>query len=133
MPLPLLIVAHGVGLHSGQAGGISVYDLISAQARRDANAPAIFAPGRAPLDFGGLLDQIDYIRTTLNGCGLGQGDRIALLGARGPEMAVALLGIACCATCVPLNSAAPVTETRTRLWWRPEQRPCWFQRPLLPK
>jgi oxalate---CoA ligase len=98
------------GSQAARIGGSSVYDLLSAQARRDASAVAILAPGRTPLDFGGLLNQIDYVRTALNGCGLGRGDRIAILGARGPETAVALLGIACCATCVPLNSAAPVTE-----------------------
>jgi acyl-CoA synthetase (AMP-forming)/AMP-acid ligase II len=106
---------HGLRLHPGPSGGISLYDLLAAQALRDTSAPAIFALGRAPLDFGGLLDQIDDVRTTLNDWGLGRGDRIAVLGARGPETAVALLGIACCATCVPLNSAAPVAELQRGL------------------
>ena len=87
-----------------------MYELLSAQAQRDPNAAAILALGRTPLGFGALLEQIDNIRTTLNGCGLGRGDRIALLGGRGPDTAVALLGIASCAVCVPLNSTTPVTE-----------------------
>lgn len=88
----------------------TLYELLSAQARRDPSADAILALGRPPLDYGALLDQIDGIRTALNDRGVGRGDRIALLGARGPEVAVALLGITSCAVCVPLNSAAPLTE-----------------------
>ena len=98
-----------VGSHEGRSA-TSLYELLSAQAQRDPDAAAILALGRTPLTFGALLDQLDNIRATLNGCGLGRGDRIALLAGRGPETAVAALGIACCAACVPLNIAATPTE-----------------------
>jgi len=84
--------------------------MLVAQAQRDADAAAILAPVRAPLAFGALLDQIKDVRTTLNRCGLGRGDRIALLAGRGPETAVAALSIACCAVCAPLNAATTPTE-----------------------
>jgi acyl-CoA synthetase (AMP-forming)/AMP-acid ligase II/acyl carrier protein len=96
-------------LHAGHSAA-SLYELVVVQAQRDADAVAILAPGRSPLGFGQLLDQINRIRTTLNGCGLGRNDRIALLAERGPETAVAALGIASCAVCVPLNAAATPTE-----------------------
>src|SRR5262245_57266155 len=88
----------------------SLYELLSGQAQHNASLDAILAPGRAPLTFGALLDQIDSIRTALNGHGLGRGDRIAVLGGRGPETAVAFLGVASCAVCVPFNATAPVAE-----------------------
>src|ERR1019366_5198614 len=81
----------------------SLYELIAVQAQRDVDAVAILAPDRSPLGFGSLLDQLDKIRTMLNGYGLGRSDRIALLAGRGPETALAALGIASCAVCVPLN------------------------------
>jgi oxalate---CoA ligase len=93
----------------------SLYALIAVQARRNPDAAAILAPGRLPLNFGGLLAQIDHVRTTLNRCGLGRGDRIALLAGRGPETAVAALGIASCAVCVPLNDASALTELEAGL------------------
>src|SRR5262245_8460300 len=99
----------------GRGMNATVYDLLSAQARQHPNAPAILAPGRAPLDFGGLLDQIDYVRRFLNGRGLGCGDRVALLGGRGSETAVVTLGIESGATCVPLNATAPLTELQRAL------------------
>lgn len=88
----------------------SLYEILAIQAERDADAVAILAPRRAPLSFGALLDQIDHIRTTLNSWSLGRGDRIALLAGRGPDTAVAALGIASCAVCTPLNAAATSAE-----------------------
>lgn len=101
-------------LHAGRPAE-TLYELLAVQAQRDPDAVAILALGRTPLTFGGLLDQIDNLRTVLNGCGLGRGDRIAHVGGRGPETAVALLGIASCAVCVPLNSSTPPTEMEKAL------------------
>src|SRR5262249_17414654 len=78
-------------------------------------AIAILAPGRQPLTFDGLIRQIEAVRATLHGRGLGRGDRVAVLVGRGPEAAVAVLAIACCATCVPLNAAAPAAELEQAL------------------
>ncbi|MBX9775414.1 MAG: AMP-binding protein [Xanthobacteraceae bacterium] len=89
--------------------------MLSHQAQLNPGAAALFALGRVPLDFGALLNQFVDMRTTLNGCGLGRGDRVAVLGARGPETAAALLGVACCAVCVPMNPNAPLAEVQLGL------------------
>ena len=88
----------------------TLYELLARHARRDGASAAILAPGRRPLSFAGLLDQIDAVRTALHARGLGRGHRIALLIDRGPEAAVAALGVASCATCAPLNAASPIKE-----------------------
>jgi acyl-CoA synthetase (AMP-forming)/AMP-acid ligase II/pimeloyl-ACP methyl ester carboxylesterase/acyl carrier protein len=93
-----------------QGSASSLFELLYLRAQKDPGAAAVVALGRTPLSFGALLDQFAHIRTTLNSRGLGRGDRIAVLGSRGPETAVALLGVACCATCVPMNPGAPSAE-----------------------
>jgi amino acid adenylation domain-containing protein len=52
----------------------------------------------------------DNVVQTLQAVGLGHNDRIALVLPNGPEMAVAFLAVAACATCVPLNPAYRVNE-----------------------
>ena len=76
-----------------------------ASALRNPDALAILAPGRAPLAFGALVRQIDAAIQSLAAAGFGRGDRVALALPNGPEMAVALLAVTGCATCVPLNPA----------------------------
>jgi oxalate---CoA ligase len=88
----------------------NLYELLAFQAHCAPDSVAILAPRRSPLSFGALLDQVGYIRTTLNGCALGRGARVALFAKRGPDTAVAALGIASSATCVPINAAATLAE-----------------------
>ncbi len=93
----------------------TLYELLAAQARRSSAAPALLMPGRSTLTFGGLIEQIDSVGAVLNQRGLGRTDRVALLAGRGPETAAAALGIACFATCAPLNASAPLAETELGL------------------
>jgi amino acid adenylation domain-containing protein len=79
--------------------------LIEAQARRAPAAPAITAPGAAPLSYRDLLAQVDEVLAVLATWGLGRGDRIALVLPQGPELAVAFVATALGATAVPLNPA----------------------------
>ena len=81
----------------------SLYDHLSAQTERAPNATAIAAPGRLPLTYQALLDQIEEVRASLNSIGIGPNDRVVLALNNGPEMAVAFLATASCVTCVPLN------------------------------
>ena len=78
---------------------------IEAQARRAPAAPAITAPGAAPLSYRDLLAQVDEVLAVLATWGLGRGDRIALVLPQGPELAVAFVATALGATAVPLNPA----------------------------
>lgn len=49
------------------------------------------------------MDQVEEVRASLNSMGIGRNDRVVLALNNGPEMAVAFLATAACATCVPLN------------------------------
>ncbi|HFA60175.1 MAG TPA: AMP-dependent synthetase [Rhodospirillales bacterium] len=73
--------------------------------RGEAEAPALLAPGRAPLTFAGLRDLVDRTVERLNELGIGREDRVAIVLPNGPEMAAAFLAVACGATTVPLNPA----------------------------
>ncbi len=77
-------------------------DLIAPHA---AEAPAIGAPGRDWLSYGGLRDLAEDVAVTLHGLGIGRGDRVAIVLANGPEMATTFVTIAQAATTAPLNPA----------------------------
>lgn len=74
-------------------------------ADKPATAPALLAPGRATLDYGGLRDLCDRTAERLGGLGIGRGDRVAIVLPNGPEMAAAFVAIAGAATTAPLNPA----------------------------
>src|SRR5678815_1656317 len=86
-----------------QSKPASLYDHLLAQTERAPDAIAIVAPGRLPLSYQALLDQVDEVRASLNSTGIGRNDRVVLALNNGPEMAVAFLATAACVTCVPLN------------------------------
>ena len=80
----------------------TISDLIAAH---DASAPAIGAPDRDWLTYGGLRDLASSVTETLHGIGIGCGDRVAIVLPNGPEMATAFFTIAHAATTAPLNPA----------------------------
>jgi len=67
------------------------------------DTPAIGAPDRPWLTFGGLNDLADLTMASLNAMGIGRGDRVAIVLANGPEMASAFVTMACCCDTAPLN------------------------------
>jgi acyl-CoA synthetase (AMP-forming)/AMP-acid ligase II len=75
------------------------------QAKRIPDAPAILAPGRAPLSYGRLYRQVLAIGRTLRAMGIGRHDRVAIVLPNGPDMAVTIVAVAASATCAPLNQA----------------------------
>jgi acyl-CoA synthetase (AMP-forming)/AMP-acid ligase II len=79
--------------------------LLEHQAGRIPDAPAILAPGRAPLSYGRLYRHIDGMGRTLRTMGIGRHDRVAVVLPNGPELAVAILTVAASAVCVPMNPA----------------------------
>ena len=93
----------------------TVYAMLAERSAQAPEAVAVLAPGRDVLSFAALMAQIDELRGRLNALGLGRGDRIALPARRGPETAVAALGICCSATCIPMNPTATTSEWRTAL------------------
>ncbi|NOJ39987.1 condensation domain-containing protein [Bradyrhizobium australiense] len=80
-----------------------VAHLLEHQARRIPEAPAILAPGRAPLTYGRLYQHIDEVGRALRAMGIGHRDRIVVVLPNGPEMAVAVFAVAMIAACAPLN------------------------------
>lgn len=107
----------GTGLpqHSTQTGALDLAGALVAIAERQPGAEALLAPGRPALTYGDVLDQLVSVRDTLNGWGLGRGDRVAVVLPTGPEAAVAFLAIAACATFVPLNADYTLAEFRDYL------------------
>jgi acyl-CoA synthetase (AMP-forming)/AMP-acid ligase II len=79
--------------------------LLEHQARRIPGAPAILAPGRAPLTYDRLFRHIEEMERRLRAMGIRRHDRIAVVLPNGPELAVAILTVAASAACAPLNPA----------------------------
>ena len=88
----------------------SIPDLLNTQGEQKPNSEAILSPGRTPLTYRRLWEQIKQIVAILNYMGVGRNDRVAILLPNGPEMAVAFLGVASCATAAPLNPAYSAEE-----------------------
>ena len=71
----------------------------------EANAVAITAPERRPMDRGSLVRQSRQVVGQLRGLGVSQQDRVAIVLPNGPEMAVLFLAVAAGAAAAPLNAA----------------------------
>ena len=78
----------------------SILELVQAS---PAEAPAIGAPGRKSLTYGGLAAQIAGTVSDLNRFGIGRNDRVAVVLPNGPEMAAAFLAVSAGASSAPLN------------------------------
>ncbi|MEC4812715.1 MAG: AMP-binding protein [Scytonema sp. PMC 1069.18] len=89
---------------------LTISQLLKAQALQIPQAVAIAAPNRLPLSYSQLYTHITQTVKTLNGMGLGRGDRIAMVLPNGPEMAVAFLAVAATSTSAPLNPAYQTSE-----------------------
>ena len=85
----------------------NVYDVTSAG---KADAPAIGAPGRPWLTYGGLRKLADDTLAVLNGVGIGRGDRVTMVVPNGPEMASSFIAVASGTTSAPLNPAYRADE-----------------------
>jgi acyl-CoA synthetase (AMP-forming)/AMP-acid ligase II len=79
--------------------------LLEHQAKRIPNAPAILAPGRGALTYRLLYQHTQTTGRALRSMGVGRDDRVVVALPNGPEMAVAILGVAANAICIPMNPA----------------------------
>jgi acyl-CoA synthetase (AMP-forming)/AMP-acid ligase II len=73
-------------------------------------APAIGAPGRAALTYDALRDMVEQTGAALRAAGINRQDRVAIVLANGPEMAVAFLAVASVAASAPLNPSYKLEE-----------------------
>jgi acyl-CoA synthetase (AMP-forming)/AMP-acid ligase II len=85
----------------------AVYDVTSSG---KPDAPAVGAPGRPWLTFAGLKKLVDDTLGTLNGVGIGRGDRVAMVVPNGPEAATSFVAVASGTTSAPLNPAYRAEE-----------------------
>jgi acyl-CoA synthetase (AMP-forming)/AMP-acid ligase II len=81
---------------------MSILELLAAG--RDGD-PVLQAPGREPLSYGGLRQQVEEAMEALRRFGIRPGHRVAMVMPNGPEMAAAFLAVAGTATAAPLNPA----------------------------
>jgi amino acid adenylation domain-containing protein/non-ribosomal peptide synthase protein (TIGR01720 family) len=89
---------------------LDIYHLLEDWAVHTPDAPVLVASGRMPLTYGRLHRHIDGVVQRLRALGVSAEDRVALALPTGPEMAVAFLAVAVCATCAPLNPASSTDE-----------------------
>ena len=89
---------------------LSLPHLLEHQAKNIPDAPAILAPGRAPLTYGRLYQHVHQMCGALQAMGIGRQDRIVVVLPNGPEMALTVLTVATCAVCAPLNHAYESAE-----------------------
>lgn len=87
----------------------SLGDFLRQAADLWAASPALFAPGREPLTYAGLLASAESTAAALN---LPPASRVALVAPNGPEAVTAFLGIAASACCAPLNPSYRAEEFR---------------------
>lgn len=96
--------------HANAPQHVCIPRLLEDHAKRIPQALALLAPGRVPLTYDRLYRHIHDTVHMLQARGLGRHDCIALVLPNGPEMAVAFLAVASCATCAPLNPAYSAQE-----------------------
>ncbi len=87
-----------------------IFDQVRARARQQPQAIAILAPGRSPLTYRRLVEQVEAVSARLGAAGVQPGDRVAVVLPNGPEMAAAFLAVSATAACAPLNPAYTAPE-----------------------
>jgi acyl-CoA synthetase (AMP-forming)/AMP-acid ligase II len=89
--------------------------MVSSMSSRAPDAIAMVAPGRAPLSYLRLTEQIDVTIAVLRTLGIEHDDRVATVLPDGPEAAVGALSIACAAACAPLDPRSGPAEVEAAL------------------
>ncbi len=93
----------------------SVAELLATLARCCPDAPALIAPGRAPLTFEALWTHVTATVQALRAHGVHRQDRVAVLLPDGPELATALLAVAAGASAAPFHPGTPAPELGSAL------------------
>lgn len=93
----------------------TLFQRLAQRAAMTPDAVAVEATGYQPLSYRNLHNHLQSVVDTLNGIGIGRGDRVAIVLPAGPEMATACLGILAGATAAPLNPEYRAAEFEYRL------------------
>jgi amino acid adenylation domain-containing protein len=81
----------------------TVSTLLARGADEQGDRTALLAPGRLPLSYSELAEEVEALAGQLRRHGVGPRDRIALVAPDGPELAIAFLAAASVGACAPLN------------------------------
>ena len=87
----------------------TIHSVLRHRAEATPDAPAIAAPGRAPLSYSTLWAQIATGTQSLKQCGIGRGSRVAIAVPQGPDLVVAILAVGTAAA-----AAAPFSPATSR-------------------
>src|ERR1035437_2078786 len=79
--------------------------LLREQAEAAPDAIALTAPGGIALSYRDMVRHVESMACDLNRCGVGRGDRVAIVLPNGPETALTLLAAGSGAIAAPLNPA----------------------------
>src|ERR1700678_2688647 len=71
---------------------------------------ATLAPGCAPMTYGALWADANATIRGLRSFGIDRGERVAVVLRDGPETTLAIIAVAACAVCVPLNPSFSADE-----------------------
>ena len=88
----------------------TIADAIGGHALADPQAPAIVLPDGAILTYAEVQNHLGVIAAELRRAGIGAGKRVATALPHGPELAIAIAGVGCCATVMPLNPSLTADE-----------------------
>jgi acyl-CoA synthetase (AMP-forming)/AMP-acid ligase II len=88
----------------------TVPEALASWAATTPEAPALIAPGQAPMTYRGLQDTVECLASALRARGLGRQDGIALLFPEGLDHCLALLAAVATGIAVPLAWPAPAVE-----------------------
>jgi oxalate---CoA ligase len=93
----------------------NTYSLVALHASRNPYSIALEAPGRLPLSYEGLFQNIRDTMLSLRSAGIKKQDRVAIVLSDGPEMAISLLAVSAFAVSAPLNPLYQLKEFETYL------------------
>jgi len=88
----------------------TICDVIRRWAEIQPDAPAFSTEHKTPLTYAGLMRVMEGILDSLNGAGLGRGDRIGVVHSGGAAMASTLIGVMSGSTAVPINPVSTLEE-----------------------
>jgi len=93
----------------------TIFEYLSEQAKERPNAPVMLAPSRAALTYERLFLQVSEVAAYLRSQEITCQDRVGIILPNGAELGVAMLAVASCAACVPINPNFSQEELKTTL------------------
>jgi len=88
----------------------SILEILQVHERGCPDRPFIMAEGRRAFSYADMLRHVDEVGATLRRHGIRRQDRVAIVLGNGPDMASAVITVACNAISVPLNPAFTLAE-----------------------